>query len=106
MAQPPLTRTCRAIREETLPIFYGLNRFVIKAYADNDGLLARLWLTAIGAKNRSMLRRLLAVGGRHCCCDTEHGVLVIFDICAGLGPIEVMGEEWEMCCSDLPLKED
>ena len=27
--QPPITRTCRTIREESIPLFYRLNRFVI-----------------------------------------------------------------------------
>ncbi|KAK3116245.1 hypothetical protein LTR53_003616 [Teratosphaeriaceae sp. CCFEE 6253] len=48
--QPPLTRTCRVIRSETIPIFYGANTF-------EGPYGARMaWLAAIGVRNHQPRR--------------------------------------------------
>ena len=59
LRQPPLTRTCRKLREEALPIFYGGNVFHVPIL-HNDGNAGEVidWLTAVGAKNRSLLHQL------------------------------------------------
>ena len=46
-AQPPLTRTCWAIREEALPVFYFGNNFFI---GELKGTYR--WLKAIGSSGR------------------------------------------------------
>ncbi|TKA31793.1 hypothetical protein B0A50_01872 [Salinomyces thailandicus] len=56
--QPPLTRTSRLLRSETLPIFYNLHTFVIvDNYADVDDGVVK-WLDSIGKRNRRCLKRL------------------------------------------------
>ncbi|KAK3070140.1 hypothetical protein LTR53_010971 [Teratosphaeriaceae sp. CCFEE 6253] len=48
--QPPLTRTCRVMRSETIPIFYGANTF-------EGPYGARMaWLAAIGVRNHQPRR--------------------------------------------------
>ncbi|KAK5735964.1 hypothetical protein LTR17_007799 [Elasticomyces elasticus] len=56
--QPPLTRTCSFIRDITLPMFYQEHTFHAHyCYGANlEG--ATRWLTAIGARNRSRLRKM------------------------------------------------
>lgn len=64
--QPPLTRTCRQLREESLSIFYTGNVFLIRrsngdshldhGSHDDEEPLVR-WLSAIGAEKRSWLRQ-------------------------------------------------
>ena len=62
VTQPALTRTCRTIRQEALPLFYSENVFVTKG--ENDGRMeldngidgaTREWLKAIGARQRSLV---------------------------------------------------
>ena len=58
--QPALTRVCRQVREETLPIFYGQNTFVIIDIDEEASLVELLetmqaWLKMIGPGNVSML---------------------------------------------------
>jgi hypothetical protein len=57
--QPAITRTCRFIREETLPLFYRRNVFRAR-YCDlfGDKPLAEVvpWLKNIGPRNRETLR--------------------------------------------------
>lgn len=56
--QPAITRTCRLIRDETLPLFYRRNVFRAR-YCDlfGENPLAEVipWLKIIGPKNREML---------------------------------------------------
>jgi len=55
--QPSLTCTFRAVRAETLPIFYQENQFQHPlAHPDNSSV--RGWLNSIGPDNRSLLRHL------------------------------------------------
>ena len=63
--QPPLTRTCRIIREESLPVFYGANTFeailesgwqVLDSYErEPRGGRVLQWLKAIGPKIRALI---------------------------------------------------
>ena len=60
LTQPPLTRVCRSIRSEALPIYYGENRF-LQSYPDSPGtpLFASPlleWLQFIGEANCKLLR--------------------------------------------------
>lgn len=59
--QPGISRTCRLIRKETIPMFYERNTFM--AY-DQIAMPAQLvsWVTAIGWTNRASLRRLYVQG--------------------------------------------
>lgn len=52
--QPALSRTCKALRSETLPIFYGRQTFVVAF--DSKKPAAEAWLSAIRAENRELLR--------------------------------------------------
>ncbi|KAI7209592.1 hypothetical protein KC333_g8651 [Hortaea werneckii] len=55
--QPPITRICRALRSECLPLFYKLVNFIIlDEYADVEGIVK--WLRSLGKKNRGRFRRL------------------------------------------------
>ncbi|RMY20144.1 hypothetical protein D0867_04206 [Hortaea werneckii] len=55
--QPPLTRTCRVLRGECLPLFYKLVNFIIlDEYADVEGVLK--WLRSLGKEKRGRFRRL------------------------------------------------
>lgn len=64
ITQPSLTRVCRQVRKESLPVFYGANVFAMPAYRARyedppiAGLstIVRDWLKAIGKKNRKLLR--------------------------------------------------
>lgn len=56
--QPALTRTCRAIRHEALPIFYAENVFITSlAHPINEAWMRR-WLHAIGPRNRKALQQV------------------------------------------------
>ncbi|GAB1731420.1 hypothetical protein NU195Hw_g1130t1 [Hortaea werneckii] len=55
--QPSITRTCRALRSECLPLFYKLVNFIIlDEYADVEGIVK--WLRSLGKRNRQRFRRL------------------------------------------------
>ncbi|KAI6798132.1 hypothetical protein KC363_g717 [Hortaea werneckii] len=55
--QPPLTRTCRVLRGECVPLFYKLVNFIIlDEYVDVDGNLK--WLRSLGKENRRRFQRL------------------------------------------------
>ncbi|GAB1743694.1 hypothetical protein NU219Hw_g618t1 [Hortaea werneckii] len=55
--QPPIARTCRALRSECLPLFYKLvNFFILDEYADVEGIVK--WLRSLGKRNRGRFRRL------------------------------------------------
>ncbi|KAM3418828.1 hypothetical protein BST61_g4792 [Cercospora zeina] len=62
--QPALTRVCRSIRNEALPMFYGQNRFVFTpkvTLVDGIGQIAEgdvHWLQAIGVKHTSLIRMI------------------------------------------------
>ena len=57
VAQPPLTRTCKWVRAETMPIFYGANIFQVCL---ETGLTdePKKWLRAIGPANRKLLQEV------------------------------------------------
>ncbi|KAK0930999.1 hypothetical protein LTR29_016506 [Friedmanniomyces endolithicus] len=57
-AQPGLTRTCKALRALTLPLFYQENRFRAHYCNTADFATAERWLEAIGPRNRACLRRM------------------------------------------------
>ena len=54
--QSPLTSTCRAIRSETLGIFYGNDFCLVRK------LHAEAWLLAIGSANRKLLGHVFMPG--------------------------------------------
>ena len=63
VCQPPLTRLCRQIRNESLPVYYGNNVFIVDV---NDihyrrGVQCTIetgWLRAIGPHNRRSLQNV------------------------------------------------
>lgn len=57
--QPPLTRTCRAIRAEALPIFYSSNDFLAAICDVEDEKRLQHWLAAMGSYNRVHLTHVL-----------------------------------------------
>ncbi|KAK3686816.1 hypothetical protein LTR37_019449 [Vermiconidia calcicola] len=73
LEQPALTRVCRQIRDETLPIFYGWT------YVSTDFThfwvqhVTFDWLVAIGERNRRLLKSVLVrnVVGRLECIDAQ-----------------------------------
>lgn len=65
--QPPLTQTCRLLRQETLPLFYKNCTFMIHLkgnpgnilkYYCRPGAESRAWLEAMEPENIKMLRNL------------------------------------------------
>ena len=54
--QPGLTRTCRTIRAEALPLFYRQNVFRAGYFRVRDVRVTSAWLRAMGPANRSLLR--------------------------------------------------
>lgn len=60
--QPDLTRVCRQIRAETLPMFYGNNQFVLDG--DYHDTRYRKWLRIIGHKNAALLRTVTLCLGK------------------------------------------
>ncbi|KAK3701343.1 hypothetical protein LTR37_015565 [Vermiconidia calcicola] len=60
LQQPPLTRVCRQIRDETLPIFYGWT-YVSTNFTHFWVQHVTLdWLAAIGMRNRRLLKSVVA----------------------------------------------
>lgn len=57
---PALLQTCRQVRSEAAPIFYGNNTFAVSRWRfmrDASGLLILIkWLSLIGAESRALLR--------------------------------------------------
>ncbi|KAL5404998.1 hypothetical protein PMIN04_012459 [Paraphaeosphaeria minitans] len=61
---PPITRVCRAIRAETVPIYYGSNKFDLKSsyYTANLGIYQNLmdalrgWIESIGIAQFKLVR--------------------------------------------------
>lgn len=60
--QPAFTRTCRVVRQEALPVFYGSNTFLLQGDPDAAGVA---WLRALEQTQRQMLKSLV-VPRRHC----------------------------------------
>jgi hypothetical protein len=77
-AQPALTKVCREIRQESLPLFYSSNIFVLNIFILKSYFYAKTckgwesWLRAIGPVNRRPMSELYVQHGQY--CDTE-GVL-------------------------------
>ncbi|KAF2167883.1 hypothetical protein M409DRAFT_22031 [Zasmidium cellare ATCC 36951] len=54
--QPSLTRVCRSIRADALPIFYKYNRFQAGYCYETDTEIVVDWLKVIGEENRKLMR--------------------------------------------------
>lgn len=54
--QPALTRTCRRIRYDTIPMFYKFNTFQAGYCHVTDTKIVYQWLVAIGPENRTLMR--------------------------------------------------
>ncbi|SMR54945.1 unnamed protein product [Zymoseptoria tritici ST99CH_3D1] len=52
--QPDLTLVCRQVRDDTIPMFYGNNHFVLRG--DYHASRLRKWLDIIGPSNVALLR--------------------------------------------------
>lgn len=70
--QPAITRVSRQIRQETLPIFYGANQFVIymniRSHERHDIVSvpgATAWFETIGPQNFKMLKSLVLYYGEY-----------------------------------------
>ena len=61
-AQPTISRVCKQLRAETLPIFYSSNRFLAELGDPEDLATAKNWLLAIGDENVRHLRHLVLSG--------------------------------------------
>ena len=57
-AQPGLTRACRQIREECLPMYYKINRFCYNSTIRNNLDDVTTWLEEIGSRNRALVTRI------------------------------------------------
>ncbi|KAK5009942.1 hypothetical protein BJ546DRAFT_1129308 [Cryomyces antarcticus] len=58
---PALTQVCQQLRRETLPIFYGANKFIGDVIGDQTSLL--LWFRGIGHENCRLIRQLQILVG-------------------------------------------
>ena len=82
LKQPAITRTCRLLRQECLPVFYYNNEF--EAYHWEKVDCIRDWLVAVGPSNRRAMGTLTF----HCKFDAEFwtkkfadiGILVKIDV--------------------------
>lgn len=54
--QPSLTRVCRSIRADALPMFYKHNRFQAGYCYETDTDMVVDWLTVIGEENRRLMK--------------------------------------------------
>ena len=63
VAQPAITRTCRLLRTEGLPLYYSLNTF--ESQHRRHVACTRDWMVAIGQANRK------AMGRFWFCCEFE-----------------------------------
>lgn len=61
-AQPTISQVSRQLRAETLPVFYGSNRFLAELGDPEDLDTAKNWLGAIGDQNVRFLRHLVLSG--------------------------------------------
>lgn len=61
-AQPALSQVSKQLRAETLPVFYGSNRFLAELGDAEDLETAKNWLVAIGDGNVRFLRHLVLSG--------------------------------------------
>lgn len=70
LKQPPLTRVCKQLREETLPIYYGANTFLMHVWENESEKIkgrtqklysqgTRPWLKSIGEENRGMINSVV-----------------------------------------------
>jgi len=59
--QPPITKTCRKIREEILPFFYSSNDFIV--VVDEGFIPVFDWLAAIGPGNREHVNVFVRLEG-------------------------------------------
>ncbi|KAK3711207.1 hypothetical protein LTR37_009801 [Vermiconidia calcicola] len=61
--QPALTRVCKQMRSETLPMFYGSNTFKLYIDAEKGATpsfrVMRRWLRYIGAENRQWVEKVV-----------------------------------------------
>lgn len=55
---PPITQVSRLLRDETLPIYYGVNTFSISLMRERNVRMAKRWLAAVGDVGVSRMRRL------------------------------------------------
>jgi hypothetical protein len=106
LAPPAITRTCRKLREETLPVHYGANTFEIRGFSErlyhmrgtaervnalrfkNALLRGQQWLDMIGPTGRMLIEGLLL-------CSAN----AYFDI-ALLNALKE-NTEWDMGASEL-----
>ena len=63
VSQPDITRTCRLLRSEGLPLFYSANVFEMYHYFGIP--CPRRWILAIGEGNRQRMRTMTVVSGCH-----------------------------------------
>ncbi|CAK1366566.1 unnamed protein product [Cercospora beticola] len=96
--QPPITRVCRQIRDESLGVFYHCNDFVFEVVSaecwgdpecditDRSCEIER-WLECSTEKNRAAIRNLLIVCGEYsdCCLDGDSEWQDLAEILLGYG---------------------
>lgn len=68
--QPALTRVSKAVRHESLPIFYGRNTFTVNLVSIRRNMIMG-WLESIGATNRTMLKNC-----RTWCRELDHRTIL------------------------------
>lgn len=59
-AQPAITQISRQVRQETLPIYYGVNEFI--AYGEDDPETVVKWLKSIGKINAGLVKHFSFYG--------------------------------------------
>lgn len=89
-AQPTISQVCKQLRMETLPVFYGSNRFLAELGEAEDLETARNWLATIGDSNVRYLRHLVLSGWTRRAHDEQgrqvgnyHYVRLVFDLREG-----------------------
>ena len=87
--QPALTRTCRVLRSDALPVFYEQNTFRAHfCLKETEFDMAFGWLKAIGETNRRSLQRLELFAGDPFCDQDEWGTKGLLSASRKLESIE------------------
>ena len=102
-AQPALTRVCRSIRANALPIFYKANEFQAGYCYETDAETVRDWLQRIGRENREMMREFYFYDG-----NPKHDVNRDKDLKAVMRGevVRKMGGKVKSCYTDTYCRHD
>ncbi|KAK4949349.1 hypothetical protein LTR10_011967 [Elasticomyces elasticus] len=106
--QPPITRTSKQVRADTLPMFYGTHTFyfVLHNQYQEETMIER-WLSKIGRHNASRLCKIVAIytTKRHSKDFTKYTVAAMRKLGVRSGVVELMRTSYPHCaCNRCVMK--